>query len=133
MKALLLVPMLLFAVFFTGCSKDGDVVIPNRTILTTVRSGDWKLNPDNDNKSYSVTLDMPEIDGNVNQTHGILVSVSADGTGFEAIPDVYNGFAFSYTHQPGSLTIETQSVEGTAGAPPGGDITVKIVIVVSQE
>jgi len=129
MKSLLLLPILLAAVFFTSCKKEyNEYVTPNQTIITDIAASDWKLTSNN---TYAVTLSMPEIDTRVNSDFGIVVSVSADGNTFEAIPEVYAGYSYSFTHQPGSLTIESQGLNGQAGtAPPG--ITIKIVLIESQ-
>jgi hypothetical protein len=131
MKALLFLPLLVMSVWITGCTKKYEYVNPNQTIQTDIATGDWKLI--NDGKSYAVTISMPEITDQVNQDFGIVVSVSGDGGTFEAIPEVYGGYSYSYTHTTGSLTIESQLVSGTtAGNPPPSTITVKIVLVESQ-
>lgn len=131
MKALLFLPLLVMSVWITGCTKKYEYVTPNQTIQTDIAPGDWKLI--NNGKSYAVTISMPEITDRVNQEFGIVVSVSGDGGTFEAIPEVYGGYSYSYTHTVGSLTIETQAVSGnTAGTPPSSPITVKIVLVESE-
>lgn len=130
MKALLFLPLLVMSVWITGCTKKYEYVTPNQTIQTDIAASDWKLI--NDGKSYAVTISMPEITDQVNQEFGIVVSVSGDGGTFEAIPEVYAGYSYSYTHTTGSLTIESQAVSGTTAgtAPPA--ITVKIVLVESE-
>lgn len=131
MKALLFLPLLVMSVWITGCTKKYEYVNPNQTIQTTIATADWKKI--NGGKSYAVTLSMPEITDQVNQNFGIVVSVSADGGTFEAIPEVYAGYSYSYTHTTGSLTIESQIADGSdAGDPPPTPITVKIVLVESQ-
>jgi hypothetical protein len=131
MKALLFLPLLVMSIWITGCTKKYEYVTPNQTIQTTVQPSDWKLLTDG--PSYAVTLSMPEINDQVNQDFGVLVYVSADGDTFEAIPEVYGGYSYSFTHTPGSLTIETQAVSGTsAGTAPPDPIVVKIVLVESE-
>jgi len=132
MKTLLSLPILLMAILFTGCTKKYEYVTPNQTIFFDVASGDWTENTAN--KTYSVNLPIPEIDGQANQDYGILVSISGDGELYEVLPETYGGYAYSYTHNVGNLTLERQVVDGTdAGDKPEADIRVKIVLVESQQ
>jgi len=131
MKALLFLPLLVMSLWITGCTKKYEYVTPNQTIQTTVQPGDWQLLTNS--KTYSVSISMPEISDQVNQNYGVLVYVSADGNTFEAIPEVYGGYTYSYTHTPGSITIETQLADGSAaGSAPPDPIVVKIVLVESE-
>lgn len=119
-------------VLFTGCTKKYEYVTPNQTIFFDVAADDWELT---DNNTYIVTLTpIPEINAQVNQDFGIVVSVSGDnGATFEAIPEVYNGYTYSFTHTQNSISIETQTADGTSpGSPPPG-IRVKIVLIESQQ
>src|SRR5438132_11014860 len=88
----------LFAVItlFFGCTTKKEVVIPNITVTTTIQPADWLY--DSNTKTYYVDIDMPEIDGNINATAGILVSISFGNGLYELIPDVYNCYAFYVTH-----------------------------------
>ncbi|HEY1201316.1 MAG TPA: hypothetical protein VGE79_10060 [Niastella sp.] len=132
MKTFLFLPVLLMAVLFTGCTKKYEYVTPNQTIFFDVDSGDWTKA--SDGKSYLVDLPIPEIDGQVNQNFGILVSISGDGGLYEAIPETYGGYAYSYTHEVGHLTLARQYVDGSASGPqPEANIRVKIVLVESQQ
>ncbi|WP_298732420.1 hypothetical protein [uncultured Chitinophaga sp.] len=131
MKTFLFLPVLLMAVLFTGCTKKYEYVTPNQTIFFDVAATDWELIP---NQSWVVTLPIPEIDGRVNQDFGIVVSISGDNGGtYEALPEVYAGFSYSYTHTQGSLSIERQLPNGTPGGAPEGAVRVKIVLVESQQ
>ncbi|HEY1165972.1 MAG TPA: hypothetical protein VGE90_12415 [Chitinophaga sp.] len=119
------------AVLFTGCTKKYEYVTPNQTIFFDVAPGDWDLIT---NQSWVVTLPIPEIDGQVNQDFGIVVSISGDnGQTYEALPEVYAGFSYSYTHTQGSLSIERQLPNGAPGTAPDKSIRVKIVLVESQQ
>ncbi|GAA0553550.1 hypothetical protein GCM10009415_39410 [Chitinophaga japonensis] len=121
---------MLCGILFSGCTKEyNEYVTPNQTIFADIAPGDWQLIGNN---AYGYTIAMPEIDNYVNDNFGIVVSISG-GTGtYEAIPEVYDGYSYSYTHTSGSLTIETQTVDGTPGNPPEDPIFVKIVLVESQ-
>src|SRR5690348_9751735 len=114
MKTLALLPLLFLCIWSSGCKKE-EVVVPqnlNQTIIQDVQTGAWALNTETG--TYMVTIKMQEIDNDVNDIDGIIVSVSAGGTGaYEAIPNVYSGVSFTYTHQPGSLTLEVQDADGT--------------------
>ncbi|HVX52182.1 MAG TPA: hypothetical protein VHB48_18630, partial [Chitinophagaceae bacterium] len=85
---------------------------------------------DNVTKTWYADIDMPEIDNYVNETNGIVVSISFGDGVYELLPDVYNNYAFYVTHSPGVLTIEAQDQAGTT-YPPDGDILAKIVIIPS--
>lgn len=132
MKTLLFLPLLLMGVLFSGCTKKYEYVTPNQTIFFDVAPGDWDLT---DNKTYVVTLPIPEISSQVNQDFGIVVSISGDnGATYEAIPEVYGGYTYSYTHTQGNLSLETQRADGSdAGTAPNVAIRVKVVLVESQQ
>jgi hypothetical protein len=132
MKSFLLLPLLLMGVLFSSCKKEEIIqqVVPNRTILTTVPKTAWKL--DAAKGTYYVTIDMPEIDGRVFDTNGVLVYFSFDGDVYEAIPDVLQGSTFEVTHSVGSISIDIQGADGSLVNPPSEDIFVKIVLVESD-
>lgn len=132
MKTLLFLPLLLMGILFSGCTKKYEYVTPNQTIFFDVDRADWQLT---DNKTYIVTLPIPEITGQVNQDFGIVVYISGDnGATYEAIPEVYGGYTYSYTYTQGSLSLETQVADGSqAGPAPNVDIRVKVVLVESQQ
>ena len=131
MKTLLFLPLLLMGILFTGCTKKYEYVTPNQTIIFDVAQGDWQKTSD----TYLVTLPIPEISGQVNQDFGIVVYISGDnGATYEAIPEVYAGYTYSYTYQQGSLSIERQIADGSgAGDAPDKPIRVKVVLVESQQ
>ncbi|SFD03069.1 hypothetical protein SAMN05518672_101123 [Chitinophaga sp. CF118] len=134
MKSFLFLPLLVLGVLFSSCRKEEiiqQVVVPNRTITTTVNPSDWKL--DTDKNTYYVTISMPEIDGRVYNTNGVLVYISFDGIVYEAIPDVLFGSTFEVTHSIGSISIDSQNADGSLPANhPTAAITVKIVLVDSD-
>jgi hypothetical protein len=131
MKSLLLLPLLLCSILFTGCKKEYyDVVVTNRTINFTVQPSAWQAN--NSSNSYIATLNIPELDNRVNQSNGVLVYISGDGQTFEAIPDVFAGSTFVYSYTIGKLFLEVQDANGTQISPPSSDIFVKVVLVESD-
>lgn len=133
MKSFLLLPLLLMGVLFSSCKKETivqQVVVPNRTITTTIPASAWKV--DNTKHTYYVTINMPEIDDRVYQTNGVLVYFSFDGKIYEAIPDVLDGTTLEVTHSVGSISIDIQGADGSQVNPPNQDIFVKIVLVESD-
>jgi len=124
-------PILLFALFIivlsSGCKKEQ--IVPNRTILTTLNSGNWiKLDG---GRSYTASINMPEIDNYFNDYGGVLVYVSFEAGTYEQIPQVYNGVSYSYLTRTGQIVIEIQSSDGLAFVTPPGSMKVKIVLVES--
>lgn len=124
-------PILLFALFVlvlsAGCKKEQ--IVPNRTILTTLNSGNWiKLDG---GRSYSASINMPEINNYFNDYGGILVYVSFETGTYEQIPQVYNGVSYSYLTRSGQIVIEIQSSDGLAVVTPPGSVKVKIVLIES--
>lgn len=137
MKSFLFLPLLLLAVLFTSCRKEeitqvNEVVIPNRTITTTIQPGDWQ--PDAGNKSYFVSINMPEIDQRVHNTNGVLAYFSFDdGVTYEAIPDVFFGTTLQVTHSVGKIFVDFQNADGSMPAGPlTEEVRIKIVLVESD-
>ena len=128
MKKVLSILSLAVVVILSGCTKN-ELVIPNTTISTTIQPSDWQF--DSNTKTWYVNIDMPEITSQTNETDGIIVSVSFGDGVYEMVPDIYNGYAFYVTHQPGTLTLEAQNQFGSTSAPSDA-IIAKIVIVPSN-
>ncbi len=113
---------------FTSCEKKE--VIPNTTVLTDIAPTDWQYSTST--KTYYVTINMPEITQNVNRYYGIMASISSGNNLFEALPEVYNGYSYTYTHNIGILTLEVQRSDGATVLPPAYPITAKIVLIPSN-
>ncbi len=125
-----LIPFLLLTLFlFSGCTKN-NVVIPNTTIATDVLSTDWKYS--STTQTYYVNLSIPELTQQTNTSDGVLISFSAGNDLYESIPEVYNGDSYTYTHQPGVITLEVQAANGATVNPPAFTIHVKIVLIPSH-
>ncbi|RCH55462.1 hypothetical protein DJ568_06090 [Mucilaginibacter hurinus] len=129
-KILTLVLLIGVAVVSSSCRKEiTQVVQPNQTIHFTVNANDWELG--NDDYTYSVTLDIPEIDNYFQENGAVLVYISSDGgSTYEQVPEVYNGQAFSFSHTRGGIQIDSQPYDGQTPAldNPGG-MLVKVVLV----
>lgn len=66
--------LLALFVLFMGASCKKEQIVPNRTVITTLTSGNWiKLNG---GRSYTASINMPEIDNYFNDYGGILVYIS---------------------------------------------------------
>ncbi len=132
MKTLLFLPLLVMGYLLTGCTEKNEYVTPNQTIFFTIQPGDWQLTSDS---TYLVDLPIDELNNDVNTNFGIVVSISGDdGVSYLAIPEVFGGFTYFYSHTQGSLTIETQAVDGqSTGGAPTTPILAKVVLVESQQ
>ena len=125
---LLLLPLLFLA---ASCTKtQNNTVVPNQTIFANVSSSKWSTA--DGGKTYSVVLNVPQLDSYSNQYDGILVYVTFDGSTYEQIAEVYNGIAYSYSHNVGSLEIDIQAANGTSIITPPGSLGVKIVLIPSS-
>lgn len=130
-KLYVLLSSLLLVVLFTSCKKE---YIPvngntNQTILIPVNSIDWESS--DYGVTYSVSLNVPEITYNFNQTGEVLVYISYDNNVYEQIPEVYGNTSYSFTHSPGTVSLYAQNINRRSMLDPG-DITVKIVLVDSN-
>jgi hypothetical protein len=106
-----------------GCKKE--YIVPNRTIFATLNPGNWiKLDG---GRSYTASINMPEIDNNFNDYGGVLVYISFDNGTYE----VYNGVSYSYLTRSGQIVLEIQSSDGIGTVTPPGSVKVKIVLIES--
>lgn len=140
MKALLWASCMALAVTVTSCTKKNYYTTPSQTIITNVKSSDWKL--DASGTSLAVNLNMPEITSDVAQNDNVSVGISYDDPSaadfqFEAIPEVYGGYSFSYVYGVnqgnGYLTLYVQTPSGTVPANSPDAIEVKIVLTPSAQ
>ncbi|HEY1010605.1 MAG TPA: hypothetical protein VGE58_10865, partial [Daejeonella sp.] len=124
-----MIPLLLILLSVMSCTKE--YIVPNRTIVTELRSGNW-VNT-NGGRNYTAAISMPEIDDFVNENHGVLVYISFGDRSFEQIPQVYSGVSYSYYTKPGQIVMEIQASDGTSVITPPGSMTVKIVLIESLQ
>ncbi len=127
MKRSLIFICLSLIVFAAGCKKES--IVPNRTIITTLNSGSWI--PVNGGRTYTASIDMPEIDNYFNDHGAVLVYISFENGTYEQIPQVYNGVSYSYVTRTGQIVIEIQSSDGIGTVTPPGTVRVKIVLIES--
>lgn len=110
-----------------GCKKE--YIVPNRTIFTTLSTGNW-IRFDG-GRSYTASINMPEIDNYFNDHGAVLVYISFDNGTFEQIPQVYNGVSYSYVTRSGQIVLEIQSSDGIGTVTPPGSVKVKIILIES--
>ena len=122
--------LLITGIILVSSCTTKQVVIPNITVITDVHPSDWQYSAVS--QTYYTTINMPEIDNYANTHDGILVSFSGGNNIYEALPEVYNGYSYSYTHQTGLITMEVQGANGATAAPPNYTMRVKIVIIPSN-
>lgn len=123
---LLLLPVLLV---IASCKKT-EYVVPNKTIVINLPSGNWA--PHNGGKSYTTAISVPELDDHMNEKGGVLVYLSFGNQTYEQIPQVYNGESYSYVTRPGQVVLELQDYDGMGIVSPPGNMTVKIVLMRSD-
>lgn len=122
----LMIPLMLL---MAACEKSQ--YLPNRTIVTDVRSGNWINNGNGTN--YSAAIDLPELDNYLQDRGGILVYASFDDrVTYEQVPQVYDGIAYSYVARRGQVRIDIQGSNGTEHIIPPSFMTVKIVLIDSD-
>lgn len=127
MKRSLFFVCLALIVLAAGCKKE--MIVPNRTIITTLNTGNW-IRLDG-GRTYTASIDMPEIDNYFNDHGGVLVYISFDNGTYEQVPQTYNGVSYSYVTRAGQIVMEIQSSDGTGTVTPPGTVKVKIVLIES--
>lgn len=115
-----------------ACTKKYITPNPNRTIKFDVPSSSWVLS--NDGRSYYSVIDVPEIDDYFNENGGVLVYFSFDNDGvvYEQIPQVYDGVAYSYTHNNGAIVLYAQTPDGVTPVRPAS-AKLKLLLIDSDE
>ncbi|TZF84947.1 hypothetical protein FW774_08240 [Pedobacter sp. BS3] len=128
MKKLFLIILPLF-LLVSACQKT-EYVTPNQTILTSIPATGWVSS--NGGRRYSATIDMPEIDNYIDERGGVLVYLAFGDGPYEQIPEVYDGFSYSYSYFPGQLTVDVQSSDGNTPISAPGTAYVKILLIESN-
>ncbi|EOR92836.1 hypothetical protein ADIARSV_3924 [Arcticibacter svalbardensis MN12-7] len=107
-----------------------EYVVPNRTVVVDIRASDWVTY--DRGYTWETPVDLPEYDDYNNDEGAILVYRSLDNRNYEQIPQVYNGFAYSYVATAGSIKIEAQSAGASIIIDRPAAMTVKIVLIDSN-
>ena len=127
MKRSLIFICLSLIISIAGCKKE--MIVPNRTIITTLNSVNWVQN--SGGRTYTATINMPEIDNYFNDHGAVLVYISFENGTYEQVPQVYNGVSYSYITRTGQIILEIQSSSGLGTVTPPGTVKVKIVLIKS--
>ncbi len=105
-------------------------MVPNQTVYATINSNVWTTG--DGGKTYSAIVNVPQIDSYFNQHGAVLVYVTFGNGTYEQLSEVYNGIAYSFSHNVGQVEIDIQSSNGTSTITPPGSLGVKIVLVESN-
>lgn len=116
---------------FTSCKKEitqVQQVDQAFSAVYNIASGDWKTT--NGGLSYSVELDVPELDNVVYQNGAILTYLSFSGTSYyEALPQVFDGISYGAIHGNGYVSIDISALSGNPIDPPGQPVSAKIILI----
>jgi hypothetical protein len=104
------------------------------SITYTIKPGDWlnhsATGPTDFNYSY-VNLNVPEVDNIVVANGGVVVYLSFDnGTTFNTIPFVFNGYTYTTDHSNGQVYIQFHDEVSPSPLPPlpTSNVLAKVVI-----
>ncbi|WP_298709863.1 hypothetical protein [uncultured Chitinophaga sp.] len=133
MKRFPILLLLLGVVMTSACTKEYNTteVIPNFTVVHTVAVADWTYTQADG--TYNAIINMPEIDNVSFENDGVIVAAMFDRTNYEALPQVYDGYSYTFFYQPGYVSLSVQGANGGQGARPTGPVTFKIVLVPSAQ
>lgn len=121
--------MLSATLLLAACEKK-EYYVPNQTIVTDLARNMWTRNADG---SCTALIDLPELDGYLQQRGGILVYISEDQGGtYEQIPQVYQDRSYSFAAVQGQLRIDLESRAGLSVVSVPSIVTVKIILVDSD-
>ena len=112
-----------------SCTKNVTQVVDQAFSATySVASSSWTTS--DAGKTYTVQLNVPEVDNVIVGSGGVVVYMSFDnGTTFEALPEVFEGVAYGTYHSNGTVSIDLTAPNHTdVVTPPAGTVLVKVVI-----
>jgi len=130
MKKYLLLLLCTITVGLSSCKKETFInETTNRTVLVDIPPGNWALSANG--LYYSTVVDLPENNSNFNHVGQVLVAMSFDNPDvYEALPQVYAGDSYTFTSQPGKVTIFINDAYNNARpVPPSGVTTAKVTLV----
>jgi len=134
MKKLIIVILGFIVIGFSSCKKviEQYYTTPNQTIFYNINASNWTSS--NANFTYKTTLSFLQSDSYLNTYDGILVYISYDGgTNFIAIPQTYNGLAYSFSVNNNKVVLEVQSSDYNTAIANPGSMFVKVVLIPSVE
>ncbi|WP_121248786.1 hypothetical protein [Mucilaginibacter phyllosphaerae] len=123
----------LFTVVLTAAScKKETVVVPNNNItrIKTVQPTAWTTYQGN---ALTTDIDLPELTDDYNENGAVLVYVAyGDNAPWEQLPETFDGQAFSFTHNPGTVSLYVQNPNGVGLPATPSPMYVKIVLIESR-
>jgi len=131
MKQSFLLLLCIATLGLASCKKDNIYYeTSNRTFNYTVQPTEWVL--DTEGFTYTVQLDIPEIDQITLDDEGVLVYINhpAKATSYIQLPYTFDVQAYSYEKFNGGIAIDVQSSDAQATAPVRPTVPVKVKIVV---
>jgi hypothetical protein len=134
MKQSFLLLLCIATLGLASCKKDNIYYeTPNRTFNYTIQENEWVL--DTKGLTYTVELDIPEVDQITLDDEGVLVYVNhpLEASSYIQIPAPFDTDAYSYEVYNGGIAIDVQSTDRQSTTPvkPKGTIKVKIVVIPS--
>lgn len=130
MKKYLLLLLCTITVGLSSCKKE--LIAPsNRTIIVDIAGKSWITN--DGGVTYYTNIQVPENDANFNQRGHIVLAMAFENPDvYEGLPQVYLGISYTFTSQPGSVTIYQNAVSGAVINQPVGVSTAKITLIDSE-
>lgn len=130
----LFIPFFLSLLIFSACKKEVTQVQQQEQVnqafsaVYSIQPDDWTT--DNDGLSYTASLNIPELDDVIYQDGAVLVYLSFSGTSYyEALPEVFNGFAYGVIHSSGYVSIDISAISGEQINPPTQTILTKVILI----
>lgn len=131
MKKYLLL-LLVTTIGLSSCKKEIiDSGQRNRTILVDIPGNNWKTT--DGGRNYFTNISVPENTQQFNQSGHIVVAMAFENPDqYEGLPQVYLGISYTFTSQPGSVTIYQNAVDNHILTQPSGVSTAKITLIDSD-
>lgn len=104
---------------------------PNQTVYYSVNSNSWSTT--DGGYTYAASLSFLQGDNYINDYDGVLVYISYDGgTTYISVPQTYNGLSYSFSATNAKVILEVQSANYDQVIANPGDLSVKLVLIPSQ-
>lgn len=131
MKKYLLL-LLVTTIGLSSCKKEIiDSGQRNRTIIVDIPGANWKTT--DGGRNYFTNINVPENDAQFNQSGHIVLAMAFENPNqYEGLPQVYLGISYTFTSQPGSVTIYQNAVDNHVLTQPVGVSTAKITLIDSD-
>ena len=95
--------------------------------IYTLNPSGWSSS--NGGLSYSTTLNVPELDNDIQNNGAVIVYLSFDnGSNYEAIPEEFDGISYGSVHSVGQVFLDFHDITGATVSPPGAAILAKVVL-----